>query len=346
MIGFVWAIDGDVQVGRLVLGQSGEFDAEFVKVQPGDLLVEVLGQHMHRVVVFFEMLCELDLGDHLVGEAGAHDEAWMPGCAAEVEQSSLREDQDARALGFEQELIELRLDVDAFDIRVLHQRLHLDFVVEVPDVAHDGLVLHPLHVIEGDDVLVAGGGDEDVGGFDHIFECQDFVSFHCCLQSTDRVDLGDDHPAALAFERLAAAFTHIAVPADHGDLAREHDIACAVESVDERVATAVDIVELGFGDRVVDIDRGEGELAFSCELVEAVDACGCFFGDAPDQGCVFLEPPGVGFDGSSDGCQDMLPFFGIGIGVPFGDTAGVFVFEPVNHEERGVAAVVDDLVWA
>jgi uncharacterized cupin superfamily protein len=33
----------------------------------------------------------------------------------------------------------------------------------VADIADDGVVLHPPHVIDGEDVLVAGGGDEDVG---------------------------------------------------------------------------------------------------------------------------------------------------------------------------------------
>ena len=40
---------------------------------------------------------------------------------------------------------------------------HVDLVVEVADVADDGLVLHLRHVLGGDDVPVAGGGDEDVG---------------------------------------------------------------------------------------------------------------------------------------------------------------------------------------
>ena len=47
---------------------------------------------------------------------------------------------------------------------------HVDLVVEVADVADDRLVLHARHVVGGDDVLVAGGGDEDVGLVDHVLE--------------------------------------------------------------------------------------------------------------------------------------------------------------------------------
>jgi len=43
-------------------------------------------------------------------------------------------------------------------------------IVEVANVAHNGVVLHLGHVVRHDDVLVAGGGDEDVGGLQHILQ--------------------------------------------------------------------------------------------------------------------------------------------------------------------------------
>ena len=52
----------------------------------------------------------------------------------------------------------------------LRQAGHVDLVVEVADVADDRLVLHPAHVVGGDDVEAAGGGDEDVGRLDDVLE--------------------------------------------------------------------------------------------------------------------------------------------------------------------------------
>ena len=40
---------------------------------------------------------------------------------------------------------------------------HVDLAVEVADVADDGVVLHLVHVVDGDDPVVAGGRHEDVG---------------------------------------------------------------------------------------------------------------------------------------------------------------------------------------
>ena len=68
-------------------------------------------------------------------------------------------------------------------------------MTNVPD---DRFVLHPSHVVDGDDVKVACCCDEEIGFCNHIFERCNFVALHCCLERTDRVDLSDHHPAALA----------------------------------------------------------------------------------------------------------------------------------------------------
>jgi len=45
------AVDGNADVGGLLVGEGGEADAEGVEVEPGDLLVEVLGEHIDLVLV-------------------------------------------------------------------------------------------------------------------------------------------------------------------------------------------------------------------------------------------------------------------------------------------------------
>ena len=46
VVGLVGALDLDAEVVGLLLGQLGQLDAERGEVQPGDLLVEVLGQRV------------------------------------------------------------------------------------------------------------------------------------------------------------------------------------------------------------------------------------------------------------------------------------------------------------
>ena len=49
-----------------------------------------------------------------------------------------------------------------------------------------------------DDVLVAGGGDDDVGLADDVLDGLDVETVHQRLQRIDRVDLGDGDAGALA----------------------------------------------------------------------------------------------------------------------------------------------------
>ena len=76
---------------------------------------------------------------------------------------------------------------------------------------------------------------------------------------------------------MSAAFADVAVTAYDRDFAGDHDIKCAIQSVDERMAAAVEIVELRFGDGIVDVDRGNQEPIFLMHLVKAMHAGGRFF---------------------------------------------------------------------
>ena len=63
--------------------------------------------------------------------------------------------------------VDLRLDVGPLEVPQIG---NLNLVVEMADVADDRHVLHLAHVIDGDDVLVAGGGHEDVGSRQRVFD--------------------------------------------------------------------------------------------------------------------------------------------------------------------------------
>ena len=111
------------------------------------------------------------------------------------------------------------------------------------------------HVRSGDDVEVARRGDEQIGGRHEVFESLDFVTFHRRLQRADRVDLRNNDACALALESLSAALADFAITADHGDFAGQHDVGRAIQTVDDGVAAAVDVVELVLGGGIIDVDR-------------------------------------------------------------------------------------------
>src|SRR4051812_23044739 len=58
---------------------------------------------------------------------------------------------------------------DSLGLHFAFEPGHVDFEIEVTDVAHDRIVLHERHVLARDDVAAAGGGDKNVAFFDGFF---------------------------------------------------------------------------------------------------------------------------------------------------------------------------------
>src|ERR1700678_3770919 len=110
LLRLVRALDRNPDVLRLLLGELSQPHAERVEMQPGDLLVQVLRDRVDAERVVLRLGEQLDLRDHLVGEAVGHHEARVPGRVTQVQQPSLTEDDHAVPVG-EHELVHLRLDV-------------------------------------------------------------------------------------------------------------------------------------------------------------------------------------------------------------------------------------------
>ena len=106
-------------------------------MESGDLLVEMLGQHIDLIFVFAVVGEELDLGQYLVGERRAHHKARVAGGTAEIDQPSFGQHDQPLAVG-EDDLVDLRLDLLP---GIVPECLDLDLAVEMADVADDGTVL-------------------------------------------------------------------------------------------------------------------------------------------------------------------------------------------------------------
>merc|ERR1719193_1916881 len=281
MIGLEGSPLGNAEIFGLVFGEGGELDAEMLQVGFGDFLVELLGQHVDADLVFAGFGPEFDLGQDLVGERVAHDEGGMTHSAAEIDETAFGEQDDVFAV-FEGVAIDLGLDVVLLGVLVQPGGVYL--AVEMSDVADDGVFEHLLEVVAFDDAGAAGGGDEDARLLDGFVHRRHFEPFHGGLEGVDGIDLGDQDAGAERAQGLGAAFADVSVSGDGGDFAGDHDVGGALDAVDQRLAAAVEVVELGLGHRVVDVDGGDHEFALLVQLVKIVDAGGGFFGAALDAG--------------------------------------------------------------
>ena len=238
-------------------------------MQACNLLVELLRQTGYAHNGILTILPQLHLCESLVGERVTHHERGVARSATQVHKTTLGQNEDRVAIG-EGVFINLRLDSRFHSVRGL-QACHLDLVVEVADVADDSLVAHTLHMLQGDDVAVTRRGYVDVTLGQSVLDAHNLEALHCSLQSADGVDLGYDHAGTIRAHRACAALAHVAIAADNHNLASDHHVRCTLDTVSQRLAATIQVVELRLCNRVIYVDCGYEQLATLLHLVEAVN---------------------------------------------------------------------------
>ena len=184
---------------------------------------------------------------------------------------------------------------------------------------------------------------EDVGHRRRVFHRDDLIAFHRGLQRADRIDLRHHHAAAGLAQRSGRALADVAEARDHRDLAGHHHVGAAADAVDQRLAAAVEVVELRLGDGVVDVDGGPQQRAGLLHVVETMHAGGGLFRDAfdvlGDLGEVALR---LLLQDALDEREEHFLF----LGARLVEERGVALLgaHAEMHEHRGVAAVVEDHV--
>ncbi|MNM26193.1 hypothetical protein D3C81_366530 [compost metagenome] len=190
------------------------------------------------------------------------------------------------------DLVHLRLDL--FPGPVLAHEGGVDLVVEVADVADHGTLLQGLEHVGVADVDVTGGGHDQVdlaqqglvdAGFGAVVDTVDerrdqLEAVHAGLHGADRVDFGDLDDHAFLTQGLGRALAHVTVADHQGLLAGQQVVGTTLDGIVQAVTAAVLVVVLALGDRVVDVDRRDFQLALGQHVQQAVHAGGGFFGHA------------------------------------------------------------------
>jgi len=247
-VGLERAIRSHTNVISLLLREFGQIGSKCRKVELGDLLIQSFGKEVDIVLVRLAALVivvEVDLCKGLVGERARHHERWVTSSATKVEEPTRSQNDDTMAV-WENKSVHLRLDVLALDSRETFKTCHVNLIVKMSNVANNGVVLHLLHVLQSDDVEIAGGGGEDIDLTDNLLHCDDLEALHAGLQGADRIALGDEHTCTSTTESECAALADITVTAHESTLTTDHHISGTHDAVGEGVAAAVHVVELGW----------------------------------------------------------------------------------------------------
>ena len=128
MFGLIRSFDRYADVIGLLLSQFGQFDADALQVEAGNFFVQTFRQ---AVDTYFVRHCpQIHLGQDLICEGVAHYERRMACRATQVHQAAFCQQED-RVACRECVLVNLRFDVGVLDVRIVHQLVDLDFVVEM-----------------------------------------------------------------------------------------------------------------------------------------------------------------------------------------------------------------------
>ena len=87
----------------------------------------------------------------------------------------------------------LRFDINSLDVWPFPQSIIVDFIVEMTNITHDGIMLHLSHMFGHDNSLISGGSNEDIGILDDTFQSYNRESFHACLQCANRIDFSNEY---------------------------------------------------------------------------------------------------------------------------------------------------------
>ena len=120
------------------------------------------------------------------------------------------------------------------------------------------------------DITATSGGDKDLTLGSSLLHGGDLVAGDSSLQSIDGINLSDNDTSTHAVKGLGTALADVTETCNNGDLAGNHDIGGTLDSVDERLTAAVEVVEFGLGNGVVDIDGGNEEALGASLLEHAV----------------------------------------------------------------------------
>merc|ERR1712226_724453 len=114
---------------------------------------------------------------------------------------------------WEDKPVNLRLDIFHFDAWELFEFVHLNLVVEVANIPDNGIVLHLFHVFQCNNLEISCSCCENINLSNYGLQCYNLKTFHASLQSTNRIDFGDQHTGASTTHGESTALADVAVSA-------------------------------------------------------------------------------------------------------------------------------------
>jgi hypothetical protein len=140
--------------------------------------------------------------------------------------------------------------------------------------ADNSIIGHLLEMGANQDISASSGGNEDLSLAGSLVHGQDLVAGNSSLKGVDRVDLGNDDTSTHSVKSHSTSLSDITETSNNGNLTSNHDIGSTLDTIDQRLTATVQVVELGLGDGVVDVDGWDKETLVLQHSVQVVNTSG------------------------------------------------------------------------
>jgi len=148
------------------------------------------------------------------------------------------------------------------------------------NISHNSIVLHFWHHISRNNTFISCCTDKNIHFFKNIIDSNHLKSLHTCLKSTDWVNLSNIDSCTCTFHGLSTTFSNITKTCNNNFFSWNHNISCSVDSINEWMFTSIDIIKLGFCNRVIDINARENNFFILHQFVKSSNSSCSFFRDS------------------------------------------------------------------
>jgi len=130
-------------------------------------------------------------------------------------------------------------------------------------------------VLTSQDVSASSGCNKDLSNASSLFHGGDLVSRDSSLESVDGVDLGHKNASTHSVKSHSTSLSNITEASNDSNLTSNHDIGSTLDTIDQGFTATVQVIELGLGNGVVDVDGWDEKTLVLQHLVQVVNtSCG------------------------------------------------------------------------
>jgi hypothetical protein len=140
---------------------------------------------------------------------------------------------------------------------------------------------------------------------------------------------------------LGTSLTDITISTDDSFLTSNHNISGTAKTIRKRVLASVKVIELGLGDRVVDVDGREQEFAVFGHVVKSLHTSGGLLRDTHKACSTLLPLLRVGLHGAGNDVVDALQL-GVVSGIRVGGSSELLVLDTFVDEKGDITTIIDN----